>query len=95
MASWGDLNARLNRLVRDGVISGFRTNLATRPDLSSLRITVAPGPAAPVAAGRLTAADALRARVALALGGIAPEAAVTVETTLQTGPPSDRRAQFG
>ena len=26
MASWGDINATLNRLVREGAIAGFRTN---------------------------------------------------------------------
>jgi hypothetical protein len=85
MLSWGDLNARLNRLVREGVISGFRTNLATRPDVSTLMITVAPGPAAPAAAGRLTGADSLRARVALALDGVAPPAAIRVAKTLPDG----------
>jgi hypothetical protein len=86
MPSWGDLNARLNRLVREGVISGFRTNLATRPDPADLAIIVTPGPAAPSPIGRLAAVDALRARVAAALGGIAPESAITIEDPLPAGP---------
>ena len=79
MPSWGDLNARLNRLVREGVISGFRTNLASRPDPSMLAISIAPGPAAPGAVGRLDAEKALCARVAAALDGVVPPTAITVE----------------
>jgi hypothetical protein len=85
MPSWGDLNARLNRLVREGVISGFRTNLATRPDPADLAIIVTPGPAAPPPVGRLAAEEALRARVAAALGGIAADSAIAIEDASSAG----------
>ncbi len=39
MGSWGDVNAALNRLVREGVITGFRTNLADPDRGPDLRIT--------------------------------------------------------
>lgn len=39
MGSWGDVNAALNRLVREGVITGFRTNLADPARGPDLRIT--------------------------------------------------------
>jgi hypothetical protein len=80
MASWGDLNARLNRLVREGVISGFRTNLASRPDPSELAIVVMPGRDSVA-----IPADALRRHIGAALAGIAPDAAITVEE--QQAPP--------
>jgi hypothetical protein len=74
MASWGDLNARLNRLVREGVISGFRTNLADRPDLSQLAVVVIPG-----RDSLATHPEDLRRHIGAALAGIAPDAAITVE----------------
>lgn len=42
MASWGDINATLNRLVRDGTIAAFKTN---RGDKTSrgLHVDVTPG----------------------------------------------------
>ena len=86
MPSWGDLNARLNRLVRQGVISGFRTNLASRPDPASLTIAVVPGAAAPKPPGSSTSAEALRAWVSSALSGIAPQATITVEEQHAAGP---------
>ena len=85
MPSWGDLNARLNRLVRQGVISGFRTNLATRPDPRSLTIVVVPGTAAPKLPGEGSAAEAVRDRVRAVLAGIAPDAAISVEEQQSTG----------
>ena len=75
MASWGDVNATLNRLVREGVISGFRTN---RGDKSStgLHVTVTPG------------ADArpedLKARIMSVLTPLDDEVTVTVGAELPT-----------
>lgn len=43
MASWGDVNAALNRLVREGVIIGFKTNRGEKSD-SALRVSVTPAP---------------------------------------------------
>jgi hypothetical protein len=75
VASWGDLNARLNRLVREGIISSFRTNLATRPEPSQLAVAVTPG----ATASPPSADEELRRRVAAALAAVAPHAAITVE----------------
>lgn len=41
MASWGDINATLNKLVREGVITGFRTNRADKSSLG-LHVEVTP-----------------------------------------------------
>lgn len=93
MVSWGDVNARLNRLVRDGVIARFSTNLASRSDVSELSVTVVPGPAAPEAAGRLTSADALRSRVAVTLDGIAQKVTVTIAPATPAGPAARNSAE--
>ena len=85
MLSWGDVNSRLNRLVRDGVIAQYSTNLASRLDASELLVIVAPGLAAPKAAGRLTSEDALRARVALTLAGTAPKVTITIAPASPAG----------
>jgi hypothetical protein len=77
--SWGALNARLNRLVREGVIAGFRTNLAARPGPGSLTVAVVPGVAAPAPPTGLSAASALRARIALTLADVAPDVAISIE----------------
>lgn len=42
MASWGDINAALNRLVREGVIAGFKTNRGDKTSLG-LHVDVTPG----------------------------------------------------
>ena len=42
MASWGDINAALNRLVREGVISGFRTNRGEKVRPVALHVSVVP-----------------------------------------------------
>ena len=44
MASWGDINAALNRLVREGVITGFKTNRGEKSLDSALRVSVTTGP---------------------------------------------------
>jgi hypothetical protein len=38
MASWGDINSVLNRLVREGVITGFSTNLSRRSEPVALHV---------------------------------------------------------
>ena len=43
MASWGDINAALNRLVREGVISGFKTNRGDKSHMQGLHVNVVPG----------------------------------------------------
>ncbi len=42
MASWGDINAALNRLVREGVIAGFKTNRGDKSHLAGLHVDVIP-----------------------------------------------------
>lgn len=44
MASWGDINAALNRLVREGVIAGFKTNRGDKSHQDGLHVSVVPGP---------------------------------------------------
>ena len=77
MASWGDLNARLNGLVRAGIISAFRTNVGTRAPGSELAVVVRPPEGAPAAAEGDHAN--LRRRVGLALATIAPGARISIE----------------
>lgn len=43
MASWGDINAALNRLVREGVITGFKTNRGDKSHQEGLQVNVVPG----------------------------------------------------
>ena len=40
MASWGDINAALNGLVREGVISGFKTNRGDKSHDVGLHVRV-------------------------------------------------------
>ena len=42
MASWGDINAALNRLVREGVIAGFKTNRGDKSHQVGLHVSVVP-----------------------------------------------------
>ena len=42
MASWGDINAALNRLVREGVITGFKTNRGDKSHQVGLHVNVLP-----------------------------------------------------
>ncbi|MDB5590265.1 hypothetical protein [Enterovirga sp.] len=42
MASWGDINAALNRLVREGVIAGFKTNRGEKTQDSALHVNITP-----------------------------------------------------
>jgi hypothetical protein len=40
VTSWGSVNAVLNRLVREGVITGFRTNIADRQSALGLHVVI-------------------------------------------------------
>jgi hypothetical protein len=40
MPSWGDINAALNRLVGEGTITGFKTNLGERGASGGLHVIV-------------------------------------------------------
>ena len=42
MASWGDINAALNRLVREGAIAGFRTNRGDKTPGAGLKVNIVP-----------------------------------------------------
>jgi hypothetical protein len=42
--SWGDINLTLNRLVREGVISKFKTNLSSPDRNSGLEVAIIPVP---------------------------------------------------
>ena len=56
----GDINAMLNRLVREGVISAFETNARAEPD--GIRVTVTPTSASNREVVGRTVADALSAQ---------------------------------
>lgn len=71
MASWGDINAVLNRLVREGVISGFSTNLSRRGEPVPLHVVAqvpvpSDGQGGEVDAGAI---EAIRSRI---LGELKP-----------------------
>ena len=84
MASWGDINAVLNRLVREGTIAGFWTNLGEAPTPFGLHVIVAPvGPV------DQAGAEDLRARVAQRLEPLAADVTVTVD---RSGRVLDRRS---
>jgi hypothetical protein len=74
MASWGDVNAALNRLVREGVITGFRTNISEPSSTLALHVVITTD-AALDGAGALAA----RARVEKQLEPLVPGAVVTVD----------------
>jgi len=58
----GDINAVLNRLVREGVISAFETNLGARAEPHGVRVIVTPTSASNREVVRRTVADALSAQ---------------------------------
>jgi hypothetical protein len=74
MASWGDVNAALNRLVREGVITGFRTNISEPSSTLALHVVVTTDRALGDA-GRLAA----RARVEERLERLVSGAVVTLD----------------
>jgi hypothetical protein len=73
-ASWGDVNAVLNRLVRDGRIAGFWTNLSEPRSTVGLHVIVVP-------AGPLdeTGTRELRAEILERLALLALDPVVTVD----------------
>ena len=46
--SWGDINLTLNRLVREGIITGFKTNLSSPDRISGLSVMIIPNPSGQV-----------------------------------------------
>ena len=74
MTSWGSINIVLNRLVREGVITAFKTNIADRRSALGLHVIVT----APGVEDRARA-EAVRRRVARELAPVAGDATVTVD----------------
>jgi predicted TIM-barrel enzyme len=74
MATWGDINLALNRLVREGVITGFWTNLAEPRAPLGLHVIVSPPSVVDDAA-----ALAIEAVVRDKLARCAPDAVITVD----------------
>jgi len=72
--SWGAINAALNGLVSEGVITAFKTNLADRKAALGLHVIVQIENASDDAA-----ADVARERVLAALDGLGEDATVTVD----------------
>ena len=84
MASWGDVNAALNRLVREGVITGFRTNLAN-PERGSELLVAATAPVvldSSAAEYDRAAVESVRQEVASRLSVLVENARVTIEPAL-------------
>jgi adenine/guanine phosphoribosyltransferase-like PRPP-binding protein len=73
-ASWGDVNAVLNRLVRDGRIAGFWTNFSEARSSGGLHVIVVP-------AGLLDESGTreLRAEIVERLAPLALDPVVTVD----------------
>ena len=84
MTSWGRINAKLNRLVNEGVITGFRTNLAEAGHSLGVHVIVA----APIVADRGSPGfdpgkvEEVREKVAHALEPLTQGATVTVAGSL-------------
>jgi DNA-binding Lrp family transcriptional regulator len=72
--SWGAINAALNRLVSDGVITGFKTNLADRKAALALHVIVQ---AENVSDAK--GAEAVRKQVMAVLDDLGEDATVTVD----------------
>jgi DNA-binding Lrp family transcriptional regulator len=81
LTSWGAINAVLNRLVREGVIEAFRTNIADRRSALGLHVIVT----APDASDR---ADEVRQQVARALDPVIADAVVTVDQSALSREPA-------
>jgi len=69
----GDVNAILNRLVREGVISAFQTNFGTPSEAFGVHIIITP----PSATDR----EAVRRTVGQALDGLSEQVTITVKAT--------------
>ncbi|TDR94387.1 hypothetical protein [Enterovirga rhinocerotis] len=59
MASWGDINAALNRLVREGVIAGFKTNRGDKSSRDGLHVDIVPAAGGDAEGTRQTILDLL------------------------------------
>ncbi len=69
----GDVNAILNRLVREGVISAFQSNFGTPAEAYGVHIIITPASA--------TDREAARRTVAAALDGLSEQVTITVKAT--------------
>ena len=70
----GDVNAILNRLVREGVISAFQTNFGTPAEAFGVHIIIITPPSA-------TDREAVRRTVGQALDGLSEQVTITVKAT--------------
>ena len=70
MASWGDINAALNGLVRDGLITGFKTNRGDKSHQDGLHVSVVPSEGGDV--------EGIRTRILAVLTPLDDEVTVTV-----------------
>ena len=69
----GDVNAILNRLVREGVISAFQTNFGTPAEAYGVHVIITPGSA--------TDRERVRSIVAQALQNLSEQVTITVKAT--------------
>lgn len=83
MTSRGDVNAALNRLIREGVLTGFRTNFDEVGPGVPLRVTASAALVADPAVPAFDRAklDGTRLLVLLALGDFRRDAIVDLEGT--------------
>jgi hypothetical protein len=68
--SWGDINLTLNRLVREGVISAFKTNLSSPDRISGISVMITPDPSGDV--------EEIKARVSSDLEALIDDVTVTI-----------------
>lgn len=69
----GDVNAILNRLVREGVISAFQTNFGTPAEAYGVHVIITPGSA--------TDGERVRRTVSQALENLSEQVTITVKAT--------------
>jgi hypothetical protein len=81
LTSWGAINAVLNRLVREGFITAFKTNVADRQSALGLHVIVT----APGVDDRATA-DQVRRQVVGELEPLTDGVTVTVDRSDCHGP---------
>jgi hypothetical protein len=77
MASWGDINAALNRLVREGVIAGFKTNRGEKSHDAGLHVNVTVKPEDDVESARgriMSVLTPLDDEVTITVGAASPAA---------------------
>ena len=77
MASWGDINAALNRLVREGVITGFKTNRGEKSHQAGLHVNVVPSSGGDV--------EGIRSQILAVLTPLDDEVTVTVGAEAAAG----------